>query len=310
MLHFTVCVDPALGRLDYSTMSTQALMEMFVEGLTPESKEIFQDDQGNYLDIEDWPGIKCGSDDLEIEWKDIHLEGSLTYQFMPPRTTIFIVEGDFRAIRSPLETSDLPRELEIFRIYRQAHFGTVDMTSLPPALVSFQVCNNFFEGTINLTALPSKITDISMSNNKLTGSIDISALPESMQILCLQYNNLSGTISFESLPETLRILHIERNAFTGSVDLSKRSAPIDIDASFNNFEGSMVVPANAEEFDLDFRATSVWGCLMRMARRMSGRASGLIEGLVMERLLIAIRSTEVFVILFLLVFPVLFNKIK
>ena len=260
MLHFTVCVDPALGRLDYSTMSTQALMEMFAEGLTPESKEIFQDDQGNYLDIEDWPGIKCGSDDLVIEWKDIHLEGSLTYQFMPPRTRSFILylEG-IRKIRSPLETTDLPRGLQIFNVYWQAHFGALDMTSLPPALVILEVCNNRFEGTITLTALPSKIKEISMYSNKLSGSIDVSALPESLKKLYLDDNRLSGTISFEALPETLEVFSIARNAFKGSVDLSKRSTPIDIDASFNNFEGSMVVPANADDFYLSFGVTSVWG---------------------------------------------------
>ena len=259
MLHLTVCIDPALGRLDYSTMSTQALMEMFIEGLTAESKKQFQDDQGNYLDIEDWPGVASTNDSLEIEWNNIHLEGSLTYQFMPPRTTVFIRNVDLRTIRAPLETTDLPRGLQIFIAYLQGHVGTVDMTNLPPALVSFDVRNNLFEGTIDLTSLPSKIEEIRMSSNKLTGSIDFRELPKSLQKLYLDNNNLSGTIPFESLPETLEILYIGNNAFTGSVNLSKRSAPILIDAPHNNFEGSMVVPANAEEFSLNFQATSVWG---------------------------------------------------
>ena len=200
MLHFTICVDPALGRLDYSSMSTQALMEMFIEGLTAKSKENFQDDQGNYLDIEDWPGFTCESDDIEIGWISMHLEGSLAYQFMPPRTIIFLVQIGQRAIRSSLETADLPRGLQHFIAQRQAHFGTLDMTSLPPALISFDVWVNIFEGTINLTALPSNIKNISISYNKLSGSIDISALPESLKKLYLDHNNLSGTILFESLP--------------------------------------------------------------------------------------------------------------
>ena len=259
MLHLTVCVDPALGRLNYSSMSTQALVEMFIEGLTAESKKNFQDDQGNYLDIEDWPGFTCESDDIEIGWISMHLEGSLAYQFMPPRTIIFLVQIGQRAIRSSLETADLPRGLQHFIAQRQAHFGTLDMTSLPPALISFDVWVNIFEGTINLTALPSNIKNISISYNKLSGSIDISALPESLKRLSLDHNNLSGTILLESLPETLEELHIEGNAFAGSVDLSKRSAPIFIGASDNNFEGSMVVPANAVDFRLNFRRMIVCG---------------------------------------------------
>ena len=260
MLHLIVCIDPALGRLDYSTMSTQALMEMLIEGLTPKSKKQFQDDQGNYLDIEDWPGVASTNESLEIEWKSLHLEGSLTYRFMPPKTTRFIMEAAIFIMQNdPLETTDLPRGLRIFKACWQALSGSLDMTSLPPALVSFDVRRNLFEGTIDLTSLPSKIREIRMSSNKLTGSIDISALPESLKKLFLDSNNLSGTIPFESLPETLEILYIENNAFTGSVNLSKRSAPILIDAPHNNFEGSMVVPANVEEFDLNFRATSVWG---------------------------------------------------
>ena len=54
-----VSVDPSLGRLDYSLLSDQTLMEMLIESFDDETKKKYQDGQGMYLDICEWPKIKC-----------------------------------------------------------------------------------------------------------------------------------------------------------------------------------------------------------------------------------------------------------
>ena len=60
-------MDPFLGRLDYSLLSDQALMEMLIEGFDDETKKKYQDDHGMYLDVCEWPNITCDEDESVID---------------------------------------------------------------------------------------------------------------------------------------------------------------------------------------------------------------------------------------------------
>ena len=60
-------VDPSLGRLDYSLMSDQALMEMFIDGFDDKSQKQYQDDHRMFLDVCEWPSIKCDHDERVVE---------------------------------------------------------------------------------------------------------------------------------------------------------------------------------------------------------------------------------------------------
>ena len=60
-------VDPSLGRLDYSLMSDQALMEMLIEGFDDETKQDYQDKHGMYKDVCDWFPITCDEDERVVE---------------------------------------------------------------------------------------------------------------------------------------------------------------------------------------------------------------------------------------------------
>ena len=59
-------VDPSVGRLDYSLMSDQSLMEMRIEILDDISKKKYKDNDGMYLDACDWSVIKCNGDERVI----------------------------------------------------------------------------------------------------------------------------------------------------------------------------------------------------------------------------------------------------
>ena len=64
-MHTLLSIDPALGRLDYDSLSDQARMEIFIDGLTEETKKHFQDPKGGFLDISEWSGVFV-TDDGEV----------------------------------------------------------------------------------------------------------------------------------------------------------------------------------------------------------------------------------------------------
>ena len=54
-----ITADPALGRIEISSLPDQALMEMFLEGMIDLHKKEFRDKSGDLNDICEWPGIEC-----------------------------------------------------------------------------------------------------------------------------------------------------------------------------------------------------------------------------------------------------------
>ena len=50
-LEIFLSVDPSLGRVDYSLLSDQTLMEMLFEGFTDKARKQCQDNDGMYLDV-------------------------------------------------------------------------------------------------------------------------------------------------------------------------------------------------------------------------------------------------------------------
>ena len=56
--------DPALGRLDYDSLSDQACMEMLIDGFSDTGKALsYQDKNGAYFDVCEWPDVTCDADD-------------------------------------------------------------------------------------------------------------------------------------------------------------------------------------------------------------------------------------------------------
>ena len=84
--------DSALGRVDYSSLSDQTLMEMLVDGFLDSAKKKYQDSEGMYLDVCDWPLVRCDDNRRVIMVKHIQeTAGSLSLTFMPPLVTSFFM---------------------------------------------------------------------------------------------------------------------------------------------------------------------------------------------------------------------------
>ena len=79
-------VDPSLGRVDYSLMSDQTLMEMLIDGFDDETKKQYQDSHGMYLDVCEWPCTKCDGDEriVEIGIESSRITGPLELCYVPP----------------------------------------------------------------------------------------------------------------------------------------------------------------------------------------------------------------------------------
>ena len=238
-------VDPALGRLDYDSLSDQTLMEMLVSTLSEESKAAYQDENGAFTDIEEWYGVDCDSDGSVIELRmnvsHINLVGSLSFQFCPPKVQEIYIFMQFGIVGS-IATRALPTSLEDLRIRGTGMSGTLDLTSLPMGLVQFSIENNDFNGSCDLSALPRGLECLSAFKNSFSGSVNLSKLPATLKMLDLSFNELSGEVEFENLPETLTNILLAHNALSGSV-IIKESHPgmMQINLFNNSFDGTAVV---------------------------------------------------------------------
>ena len=58
-MHFNLALyfadNKSIGRVDYSSLPQQALMEIMAESI--DDKRIFQDNDGNFLEISEWVGV-------------------------------------------------------------------------------------------------------------------------------------------------------------------------------------------------------------------------------------------------------------
>ena len=82
-----VNVDSSLGRVDYSLLSDQNLL---IEGFDDVTKRRYKDSEGMYLDVCEWPHIKC-DDDEKVIHIDIQTEGcsgSLDICHFPPEVNV------------------------------------------------------------------------------------------------------------------------------------------------------------------------------------------------------------------------------
>ena len=244
-------VDPALGRLDYDSLSDQTLMEMLVSTLSEESKAAYQDENGAFTDIEEWAGIVCDSHGTVTEiclddGSTDALTGSLSFQFTPPSTQRI----DFsyqHSLQGTLTTSLLPVCLKYLDITHTRICGPFDLTSLPMALEELDITENNFSGSAlwrsgDLSALPSGLTHIYAYGNSFSGSINLSKLPPKLVHLNLSRNKLSGEVEFSNLPDSLVTVCLQFNGLSGSIAMRDfHHRKVEINLSFNAFSGTAVV---------------------------------------------------------------------
>ena len=89
MCAFQICitVDSSLGRVDYSSMSDQTLMEMLIDGFDAKTRRRYKDSDGMYLDVCEWSNIKCDDDQrvIEIDIENKNSSGSVEFFYVPPK---------------------------------------------------------------------------------------------------------------------------------------------------------------------------------------------------------------------------------
>ena len=104
-------VDPSLGRVGYSLLSDQTLMEMLIEGFDEETKQEYQDDNGMYLDVCEWSCIECDDAQrvIRIEIDSEDLSGSIEICYLPPNVKYIIISSLCKTqLRGSADLTHLP----------------------------------------------------------------------------------------------------------------------------------------------------------------------------------------------------------
>ena len=222
-------IDPALGRLDYESLSDQALMEMLFDGMQEKYKRDFWDENQNFIDKCDWEGIECKDDrptTIDVEFRTFAPK-QFPFEFIPPLVAFFSIHRG--KVHGTLNTAVLPNNLEFFMVFENCLHGPLCLKSIPSSIRDrFDVSTNSFSGSLELSELPERLCIFDGSFNKFEGEISLDSLPRSMTQLCLQRNMLSGSVCISHLPASMEGIYLARNGFFGDLRF------LDIPESFRN----------------------------------------------------------------------------
>ena len=141
--------DLSLGRVDYSLMSDQSLMEMLIDGLDDEIKEKYQDNNGMYIDVCGWSITRCDDHDRVIEVNiDIrYANGSVDFCYIPPKVKkIYVGSGNKSSLTGSLDLTNLPDGMQYFQLHSNELTGETDLTQLPHGIQFLDLRNNKLRG--------------------------------------------------------------------------------------------------------------------------------------------------------------------
>ena len=247
-------VDPSLGRLDYSLLSDQALMEMLIDGLNDKSKKEYQNKHGMYLDVCEWSCVKCDDDErvIEIDIESHHARGSLELRYVPPKVKVLKKTWPLSKLTGSVDFTHLPEGIQVIDLQNNRLTGEIDSTELPDGMSYVLLYNNQLTGEINLAQLPCGMKDLSLAKNQFSGEIDLAHLPEGMNYLSLHSNRLTGEIDLTQLPNRMEILFLQNNQLTGEIDLTQLPDRMNVlHLHDNQLSGSLVIKC------IPFRETTI-----------------------------------------------------
>ena len=239
-------VDPNLGRLDYSLLSDQALMEMLFDGFYGKTKEKYQDNHSMYLDVCEWSCVKCDEDErvIEIKADSYHVISPCALFSIPPKVRVLIIYSwsGTGKLTGSVDLTHLPDGMEHLSLHHNQLTGEVDLTYLPGGLQNLYLDNNLLTGKIDLTKLPEGMQELDLRNNQFTGEVDLTYLPEEVQELHLSNNLFTGKIDLIELPEAMRVLDLRNNQFTGEIDVTQLPDKMEFLLLDNNrLSGSLLI---------------------------------------------------------------------
>ena len=235
-------IDPALGRLDYESLSDQALMEIIIGGMAAEDKKRYQDENGNFKDVCEWNLRACADDRVTgIFFMQVKMgDGQFPFDFIPPLVCRIWMTNS--AACGTLDTSLLPLGLNEFVVNKNKLHGKLNFKAFPRALKYIQIKGNAFCGSCALGELPDCLMILIAGGNKFSGSISLNDLPPAMQKLCLKKNMLTGQINIERLPRNMYTLDLSGNQFSGNVRLTDHPHGFEeFNIENNSLSGSLVL---------------------------------------------------------------------
>ena len=189
-------IDPALGRLDYDSLSDQALMEMLFERLHPNHNMHLKDESSNFIDVCEWEYVNCEDE----------------------RVVYFGAgNGNYSAVQFPFDL--VPPLVTNFRMEYCEALGTIDTIVLPRRLTNFDVSVNNLFGSLNFKSFPRTLEHIILRHNDFSGSVLVSDLPDSLFEFLATCNNFSGNLSLANAPAAMEELDLSENELTGSITL-------------------------------------------------------------------------------------------
>ena len=212
--------NPHLGRFDSNLLSDQSLMEMLVESFSEETKEEYQDTNGIFLDVCQWEGVECDTDQNVISVAGFRCHGPIALDFIPPKVTLF-------------------------KMMLGGLCGTLSTSTIPKGMIDFYVNSNRFSGTVDFTTLPECMQQLSLQYNEFTGSADFRHLPIALEKLYLQKNMFSGSLHLRGLPPKLYYTNVSSNLFSGVFYIENVPKSLFLLAADDNcFDEVAVVPSN------------------------------------------------------------------
>ena len=248
--HHLLTVDPSLGRLDYESLSDQALMEMLIEGLKSEQKAMYKDANGNFHDVCEWRGMSCIDNSVTfVSFNNLDFGSKqFPFDFIPPSAVTFI--ATLCGSHGTLDTSLLPTSLTTLNVQHNDLEGTIRWKGLPRKLRMLYINGNSFQGKIILCDLPPSLISLDASMNSFCGEIALSDLPVAMTNINVVSNELEGPITIESLPSRLRILDLRENLFSGDFTILDAPSGLEsVDIGGNDISGTIVLPVYAGEME-------------------------------------------------------------
>ena len=213
---FILSADPSLGRVDYSSLSDQTLMEMLTEGFDDETKKDYQDNEGMYLDVCKWSCIKCDDDERvsQIDIDSCHVIGSLDLCYIPPKVNVLNINSWRKSkLTGSVDLRHLPGGMQKLDLQNNQLTGEIDLTQLPDRMGGLGLNCNQLTGEVDLTRLPDGMGSLSLSSNEFIGKIDLTQLPEGMEYLYLSGNHFSGSLVIKKLPPRMKVIYAQANQF-------------------------------------------------------------------------------------------------
>ena len=238
---FSLLAADMLGRIDRGTLNAQQKMELLVAEIYPKDLKRFQDKNGMFRELKQWPGVRINKSGAVKTIKLGSLgPGSIALDFIPNDVEEFFILASPN-LEGPLNAMSLPRDLKKLSVMNTSLSGTLDLGNLPrAAFVCLNIVKSKFTGSLDLTDLPPKSIDITLKSCAFTGTVDLSSLPASLRSLDISNHCLEGEVDLCHLPPRFENLIIRENNFSRTVDLTALPVALRrLDISNNCLEGEV-----------------------------------------------------------------------